>query len=482
MHEYLTSNSMGGSAFADPEDPSKSLHTPRMPPHIYMHVRDNALRMLRSEFFAQAECPIEAPAKVDHGDVDILVASPHNQAHVDVASLAAALGATQYKKNSPTTNFALPWPTIQELSASVGTEPTTHPHTADAETPTAKEQDGHVSGVSRGNDGGACHDHINPDRTDPPRYVQLDLHVCSTPEQFQWELFHQAHGDLWSILGSMIRPYGLIVNHIGLYLRLAGVENINRDQRTVQLTTSPSAVLKFLDLDERNYWTRFESLDAMFLYAASCRFYNPRAYEGKEDFRANDRLRMKKRPIYMKWYEGYLKEHREDPPRRTAGADRQEVIEEAKKVFGVEKEYEEKRAKGLRTMGEEKLWSDIRKGLPVEGLRIGVVMRGVKREVLGTLPADPEMLSGEKKELSDMQQAYLDGSFDEVADWVKTDWEDIERRQNAYEKQQSTKHLLAKLERGKAKKSDMETRGPGPGIETTSTFETAKMQEALDKE
>jgi hypothetical protein len=257
----------------------------------------------------------------------------------------------------------------------------------------------------------------------------------------------------------MIRPYGLIVNHIGLYLRLAGVENINRDQRTVQLTTSPSAVLKFLDLDERNYWTRFESLDAMFSYAASCRFYDPKVYKGKEDLKANDRLRMKKRPMFMKWYEGYLKEHTEDPPGRTAGADRQEVIEEAKKVFGVEKEYEEKRAKGLRIMGEEKFWGDIRKGLPVEGLRIGVVMRGVKREVLGgMLPADLEMLSGGRKEpvgstlsadtdelsgakrevtrkkLSDMQQAYLGGRFDDVADWVKTDWEDIERRQNAYER------------------------------------------------
>lgn len=464
--------SMGGSAFADPTDPSKSLYTPRMPTHIYEHIRDRALRILRSEFFAQAECPIEAPAKIDHGDVDILVASPHDQAHADVASLAAALGATQYKKGSPTTNFALPWPTVQELSANVKTESATHPYTADVEAPTAKEQGGHLSGVSRGNDGSAHHDNTNTDWTDPPRYIQLDVHVCLTPEQFQWELFHQAHGDLWNMLGSMIRPYSLVVNHIGLYLRLAGVENINRNQRTIQLTTSPSAVLKFLDLDEKNYWTRFESLEAMFLYVASCRFYDPKAYKGKGDLKANDRLRMKKRPMFMKWFEGYLKEHMEDPPGRMAGASRQEVVEEAKKVFGVAREYEEKRAKGLRIMREEKLWSDIRKGLPVEGLRIGVVMRGVKREVL--LAPDPEMLNGKSKEAvgrtlsadadeqsgakreaalekpSDMQQAYLDGRFDEVADWVKTDWEGIERRQNAHERPESTKHLLAKLERDKA--------------------------------
>jgi hypothetical protein len=115
--------------------------------------------------------------------------------------------------------------------------------------------------------------------------------------------------------------------------------------------------------------------------------YDPQAYQGKEDLKANDRLRMKKRPMFMKWYEGYLQEHKEDAPGRSAGTDREEVIEEAKAVFGVEGEYEEKRAKALRAMGVERLWSDIRNGLPVEGLRIGVVMRGVKREVVGRTPA-----------------------------------------------------------------------------------------------
>ena len=457
---------MGGSAFTDLNNPSASLLTPRMSPSVYQYARDRALRILHT-FYAQAECPIEAPAKADYGDVDILVASPHNQAATDAASLAPALGATQYKKNSPTTNFALPWPTAEELNTSSSKPQKGKVSSAEA---TIADGDGLSLTTTMNTNAGAPHDH---ERVDNPRHIQLDVHICPTPERFQWELFHQAHGDLWNILGGMIRPYGLVVNHVGLYLRLAGVGSISKDQRTLQLTNSPSAVLKFLDLDESRYWTPFDSLDAMFAYAASCRFYDPKAYEGKEDLKANDRLRMKKRPMFMKWYEGYLLEHREDEPGRTAGADREDVVEEAKRVFGVERVYEEKRATGLRKMGEEKLWSDARKGLPVEGLRIGVVMKGFKREVVGkTLAADSGVMSGEKKEpvcttsavyadysavkqevgeLSDVQRAYVDGRFDEIAEWVQADWEGIEQRQIAHERQQSTRHLLAKLERDKAK-------------------------------
>ena len=49
-------------------------------------------------------------------------------------------------------------------------------------------------------------------------------------------------------------------------------------------------------------------------------------------------------------------------------------------------------------------------------------------------------------------RAFVDGRFEEVAEWVKADWEGIELRQNAYERAQSTEHPLTKIERGKAKK------------------------------
>jgi hypothetical protein len=82
--------------------------------------------------------------------------------------------------------------------------------------------------------------------------------------------------------------------------------------------------------------------------------YDPQAYQGKEDLKANDRLQMKKRPMFMKWYEGICRSIR----RMRRGGRRVwigKVIEEAKAVFGVEGEYEEKCAKALRAMGAERL-------------------------------------------------------------------------------------------------------------------------------
>ena len=393
---------MGGGAFAD-------LNTPRMPPILYQHARDNALQILR-KYYAQAECPIEAPAKIDYGDIDILVTSPL-QSPLDDNLLADALGAAQHKKttNSQTTHFAIPYP------ADFAETPRRFPE---------QKED--------------C-------------FIQLDLHRCSSSEGFTWELFHQAHGDLWNILGGMIRGFGLIVNHAGLYIRLEDVQNLNRDQCRIKLTSSPSETLKFLDLDESEYWKTFHSHDSMFEYAATCRFHDPKRYEGKhEELKSNDRMRSKKRPVFAKWLEEYLPTHQENPPGRSVSLSRGEVVEDAKRVFGVAEVYDKKRAKGLRIMGVDKLWSDIRKSLPVEGLSLGVIMRGVKREIVG------DALGKETDELDDVQKAYVESRFDEVAEWVCKSWEDLEKRQEAYEKEKSSQHLRDKMKREKAKE-ELET-------------------------
>ena len=60
---------MGGSAF------SPSLFTPRMPPDVYAHVLSEVHRKLRT-LYEHVETPVEAPGKVDYGDLDVLVYSP----------------------------------------------------------------------------------------------------------------------------------------------------------------------------------------------------------------------------------------------------------------------------------------------------------------------------------------------------------------------------------------------------------------------
>src|SRR5438046_6577778 len=145
---------MGGSVFAVASGSATPLHTPRMPPEVYETVRDKLLLILRT-LFEQAETPIEAPGKKDHGDIDILVAIP--QQEFTTEELAEAIGAVRYKKvkGSCTTHFAAPWPSERNLEG--------------------LRQDS------------------NNAQDDQDCYIQVDVHVCSK-ESFAWELFHQAHG------------------------------------------------------------------------------------------------------------------------------------------------------------------------------------------------------------------------------------------------------------------------------------------------
>ncbi len=410
---------MGGLAFADERPP---LHTPRMPPEVYTDTRDDLLGTLR-KFYAQATCPIEGPGKTDHGDIDILVAEPLND--FDSDQIAAAIGAVKHKKTggSQTTHFAVPWPTLP------------HPFS--------------VGSIANDTSAVASWEH---DQT----YIQLDLHIC-TSASFTWEVFHQTHGDFWNIIGSTIRRLGLTPSNSGFYVRIEEIEARNKNAARILLTTSPSETLTFLGLDETRYWQKFETVDELFAYAATCRFFDPRKYDPartKGDLKANDRARAKKRAVFRKWVEEYLPAQFDDAPADAAAVtmSKEEVVEEAKRWFGVTKKFEERRIEGLKGLKREKMWTQVRKELGIEGERVGAVMRGVKREVIG----EENQL---EEEMTTLQRAYAEDNCEMVLQWVRENWKEIEEWQRAYEKDKSTKNLLDKLGRLRAQgKADNNTR------------------------
>ena len=408
---------MGGLAFAN-ETPL--LPTPRMRPSVYTHVRDHLLNLLGT-FYAQANSPIEAPGKADYGDIDILVAEPLHD-NCDAAQIAAVIGAVKHKKTagSQTTHFAVPWPELPNPDCDV--------HAA--------------NGLAKSNQ-----------KEGDQRYIQLDLHVCM-PESFSWEVFHHSHGDFWNIIGSTIRSLGLTPSNSGFYVRIEEIEAKNRNAARLQLTTSPSETLKFLGLDESRYWQKFDTVDELFAYAATCRFFNPKKYDparAKGDLKANDRARARKRAVFRSWVEEYLPGHVEDCPADALAAtmDRGKVVEEAKRWFGVVDEYENKRRNGIREIRRDRMWTQIRKELDIEPDSVGAVIRGVKREVVGA----------EGQLETTIQRAYAEDDFDVVVQWARENWKEIEQRQRALEKEKSTQNLLAKLERLRAEgKADADTK------------------------
>jgi hypothetical protein len=226
---------MGGQAFSCGPNP---LSTPRMPSAVYLAVKSRCQEILE-KFYTHVAMPIEAPGKKDYGDVDFLVTGPtllcHGSSIADTIGRALAAERTISCKGNPTVNFALRWP--REVQ----------------------------SGTPAG--------HLTQSDADENMFVQVDVHVCHDKEDWEWGLFQHAHGDLWNILWSTIRKQGLTVNNEGLFLRVEEIELIDRKKSMVLLTKKPSEVLSFLGLDETQWWHQFKSEEAMYEYAATCRYF-----------------------------------------------------------------------------------------------------------------------------------------------------------------------------------------------------------------
>ncbi len=364
-----------------------------MPFAIYEAVKSRCHEILE-QFYIYVATPIEAPGKKDYGDVDFLVACPTpscNGANIAV-TLGKALG-TEHSisgKGSNTISFALPWPQ-------------------------------QVDGVTMASDQGTENDNADS-------FVQVDVNVCDGEEEWQWMLFHHAHGDLWNILGSTIRKLGLTVNNVGLYLRIEEIELIDRKKSMVLLTTKPSEVLSFLALDEAQWWHQFESIQAMYEYAASCRYFwaDEQFKEIDEDKKAlkhNDRKRMNQRPAFRKWVEEFIPECRASGAYKKQPSSREQVRADAFERFAVKGEYDQRLLVWRRERQVDEIWRDVIKaGLPTEDVSRDLraaASRGLKAIIIegdlsnGIVPSKPLKTA--------------DGFYDMevVVEFVKDNWQHV---------------------------------------------------------
>jgi hypothetical protein len=289
---------MGGSLFSSGPDP---LFTPRMDGHVYREMRDACHALLRELFLCVAS-PIEGPGKTDYGDIDILVSlekrvvlpSTGASSHPAYAGTQSTVDAIQRLLGSVRAvsgSMAIPWP----------------------ESLLPAEDDG------------------------PERYIQVDVRICTSVAKMQWMLFKHGHGDLWNILGSVIRPLGITIDDDALWLRIPEIETMHRARAKVYLTAEPAEILHFLGLPifagGKDLWSHpFATAEEMFEYVASNRLFwiNPEAgtacgYEhdnvavedlgakGRQELKANDRKRIKKRPVFSRWWDEFV------PAARAAG-------------------------------------------------------------------------------------------------------------------------------------------------------------------
>ncbi|KAK3330287.1 hypothetical protein B0H66DRAFT_572404 [Apodospora peruviana] len=367
---------MGGSAFAPA---AFGFTTPRMPPHIYREVKDSCHSMLR-KIYVHVDTPIEGPGKADFGDIDILVAvetcppskEPHPPGNAverttveQLILIGEALKARASIMLSPpiSANFAIPWPSSD------------HEHSAlpDADR-TRSDTDKHMG----------------------EKLIQVDVRICTDERQLNWALFKHAHSDIWNLLGSTIRPYGLTADEQALWLRISEIEKYDRKQAKVKLTEDPVEVIRFLGMEYGGFWTQpFVSAEALYEYVTTCRLFiirdEPAAgcvrdnqldcalavggAEGRKKLRSNDRRRMNTRPIYRRWIDEFIPRLLAEgwfickDPETTVSQMRATVRDEALERFSVEDDYKE-RLKAWRLKRETEFVKGVIKDLVPRDLEI----------------------------------------------------------------------------------------------------------------
>ncbi|MCJ1310462.1 hypothetical protein MMC25_004126 [Agyrium rufum] len=311
---------MGGKAFALHRDPS--LPTPRMAPNVYFSLRDSLLAKIGA-FSQYVATPTEAPGKTSYGDFDILVAEPlsepppaslgeNGRANLPtlpnegqerrldgkanalsapskaranlIEKIAELINAKATISDAVSINFAVPYP--RPAFTNRKQEPPYH-------------EEPHPAGPSSN-----PLDSIRDDQW----YVQVDLHICSSLDLWRWEVFHNSHGDLWNLLGTSIRPFGLMANATGLFLRLKEIEHLDRKKSLVFLTREPNVICDVLQLHRpgiENFAAPFTSAVEMFTFVAGGRLFRRESYV-RGDLKANDRKRLKQRDMYREFVDKWL--------------------------------------------------------------------------------------------------------------------------------------------------------------------------------
>ncbi|KAH7310474.1 hypothetical protein B0I35DRAFT_439115 [Stachybotrys elegans] len=323
---------MGGKVFSSGED---RLYTPRMPKDVYRAARTYAIACLNG-LFVCVSGPLDGPGKTTWGDIDLFVLWPK----VDFISdgdaawqMKKAMSAVRFQHRSTdlkTCSYAIHWPDL-------GSD--------------AEEQ---------------CGD-FDPNRE---RFCQVDVTLCTDIHDFGWKLFLASHGDIWGILGSIIRPFGLTATDKGLYLRIPEIENKDRKRSMIFLSRDPVEVLNFLGLDATaEYWHQpFGSAEDLFEYVTRCRMFHvadlvPSPFDDDEDevkaANSKERRRLCLRPVYRQWIEDFrpscLNKSEFLRPRTT----RERIKREAFDQFRVGQEFFMRRLAFMNEDIERFLWNKV---------------------------------------------------------------------------------------------------------------------------
>ncbi|KAH8731741.1 hypothetical protein GQ44DRAFT_697970 [Phaeosphaeriaceae sp. PMI808] len=374
---------MGGLVFAnDINAAGKPVRTPRMPPELYKRLSAEFHEKLQT-LFDRVVVPRDAPAKADYGDIDYLVEGIKldTLARVDIwRKVKLLFGAELEVSRGGSHSYAVPHPEI--LGA----------------------------------------------------YVQIDVELSpgngipDGRELFEWTKFIKSDSDLLQIIGVSHRPLGLVCNDQGLHVRVEEIEPYNKKKALLFLTRDPNRAIEFYGLDSARYWAGFTDETDLFDWATSGRFFCSTVFEQRIE-KSNDRSRQAKRPMYARFVENYMPAHAHQNDSNIWT--RQEVLDEALKMFDRQLEYNAMLQEHRFKEAEEDLWKEMRTIVPAEGKSLSSALKGLRRWVIFQngkphIASDP--ILDDKPEWT---KAMAPGSQESLFSWVKMHWEETKALERA---------------------------------------------------
>ena len=278
-------------------------------------------------FYSRVIVPPEAPEKVDHGDIDVLVDEP--RFHFTTEDLKQALGAEAHTKAGCTNCFAI------QLSE------------------------------------------------DGDKFFQLDIQACKKGS-LEWASVIYGYGDIWHIIGSTVTRFDLAIDDSGLHARVKKIEGTSRKDRRLCLTSDPQEMMNFLGLDGLKYEQGFSNLDELFDWAVSMPFFQKKIFQ-KETNSADEQRIREKRPMYAKFVTEWLPQAMssngrldEDKTRVTPVDVGKDLLNKALLRFQKREDYERLVENQGKVATKDAMWKKIARVLPLQGKELGQAMVALK--------------------------------------------------------------------------------------------------------
>lgn len=131
---------------------------------------------------------------------------------------------------------------------------------------------------------------------------QIDL-IVTPREDVEASVFYFAYNDFGNLIGRIGHKLGIKIGHRGVSLVVRHKDKSDHILKEIYLTKDVSEALDILGLDSNRYVEGFDTLEDIFKYVASSKYFDPEIYS-LEHRSATSRVRDKKRTTYssfLKW-------------------------------------------------------------------------------------------------------------------------------------------------------------------------------------